>query len=139
MALHDEGRCEVVREWLTDAEEGYQLAEHPLRTAVHFAKAIAFNSQQAAEKYLKALRTWHQVEFPKTHDMAELLGLVATVNPPLADGLEDAKSLTPFAAKMRYSHPPKPTVLRGARNAVHIAASVRGAVLAALKPHLGDE
>ena len=139
MEPHDEGRCEVVREWLMDAEEDYRLAEHLLRTAVHFAKAIAFNSQQAAEKYLKAFLTWHQVEFPKTHDIAELLGLVATVDPALADGLAEAESLTPFAVKMRYPHPAKASALRGAGNAVRVATRVREAVLAALKPHLDEE
>ncbi|MBM3474690.1 MAG: HEPN domain-containing protein [Armatimonadetes bacterium] len=134
----DQARREVVRQWLADAEEDYRLADHLLRTAVHFAKAIASNSQQAAEKYLKAFLAWHQVEFPKTHDIAELLGLVATVDPTLAANLAAADSLTPFAVKMRYPHPAKQSALRGAANAVAVALTVREAVLAALKPHLGE-
>jgi HEPN domain-containing protein len=138
MGPPDEGRREVLREWLADAEEDYPLAEHLLHTAVHFAKAIAFSSQQAAEKYLKGFLAWHQIEFPKTHDMAELLALVATVDPALAERVTEAKSLTPFAAKMRYPHPAKVSALRGARNAVKIAATVREAVLASLKPCLDE-
>jgi len=44
----DEARRVLVREWLAEAEEDYQAAEHMLRTAVHFLKAIGLHAQQAA-------------------------------------------------------------------------------------------
>lgn len=44
-----------------------------------FPNAIAFHCQQAAEKYLKAFLTWHQVAFSKTHDLQELLDIVEAV------------------------------------------------------------
>ena len=34
-----------------------------------------------AEKYLKALLVWHQIEFKKIHDIAVLLRLASKANP----------------------------------------------------------
>ena len=61
-----------------------------------------FHSQQAAEKYLKALLTLKQVEFPKTHSIRELLGLVKTFDEDLAERLEPAVYLTPYGVEARY-------------------------------------
>jgi hypothetical protein len=54
----------------------------------------------------------HQVEFPKTHDIAKLLNRVATVNPKIAEALGDADLLTPFGVEMRYPSD-APEVLQG--------------------------
>ncbi|HOE12382.1 MAG TPA: HEPN domain-containing protein [bacterium] len=37
-----------------------------------FLYPACFHAQQAAEKYLNALLTWHQIEFPKTHSSLDL-------------------------------------------------------------------
>ncbi len=51
---------------------------------------------------MKALLVRHQVEFPKTHDLGQLLDLVAQVAPELAASLEPAEALTPFGVEIRY-------------------------------------
>lgn len=91
--------------------------------------AIAFHAQQAAEKYLKAFLVHRQIEFPKTHDMKELLILVARGNKALAARLEDAKTLTPFAADARYPTEKGELALDTVRHAVQVATNVRDAVL----------
>lgn len=64
--------------------------------------ASCFHSQQAAEKYLKAYLTQRQIEFPKTHSIRELLGLVRTVDGGLAERLHPAVALTPYGVEARY-------------------------------------
>jgi HEPN domain-containing protein len=63
---------------------------------------IGFHAQQAAEKLFKAVLSLHGVPYRRTHDLAELLDLLkgsGTVVPP---EMEQAKTLTPFAAEFRY-------------------------------------
>ena len=63
---------------------------------------VGFHCQQTVEKYLKALLTFCQVEFPKTHDIKRLLALVSCANPEAADALSGAKWLGPFGVDVRY-------------------------------------
>ena len=67
-----------------------------------FREVVAFHSQQAVDKYLKALLVFHQVELPKTHDIERLLYLLRPVQPDVADVLVEAEWLTPFGVDIRY-------------------------------------
>jgi HEPN domain-containing protein len=64
-------------DWLKRANEDFGLARHLLDEESVYLHAIAFHSQQAAGKYLKALLVFHQQEFPKTHDITELLDILS--------------------------------------------------------------
>ncbi len=57
-----------------------------------FRDIVAFHAQQAAEKYLKALLTRHQIEFPKTHLMQQLLVLLSPAEPQLAELLRESRN-----------------------------------------------
>ena len=64
---------------------------------------IGFHAQQAVEKCLKAVLSHGSVVFRRTHDIAELLDLLADAGlpaPPHADSLDD---LNPYAVEARYS------------------------------------
>ena len=101
-----------------------------------FREIIAFHCQQAAEKYLKAYLVRHQIEFPKTHDLAKLLDRVATMNAHLAQSLKDADALTPFGAEVRYPGD-SPEVLRGGEiEAIEISRRVKDAVIGSLQAYL---
>lgn len=63
---------------------------------------LGFHAQQAVEKALKAVLSDAGVAFRRTHDIAELLDLLADFglpSPPHADRLDE---LNPFAVEMRY-------------------------------------
>ncbi|HOZ45150.1 MAG TPA: HEPN domain-containing protein [Candidatus Hydrogenedentes bacterium] len=62
------------------------------------ANPLAFHARQAVEKYLKAFPTWHQVPFPKTHDIERLLVLVESVDNALAE----TAVLTMYGVEARY-------------------------------------
>jgi len=59
-----------------DTEQDLQASEVLLSAARPFPYPACFHAQQTAEKCLKAVLTWHQVEFPKTRAIEELLDLV---------------------------------------------------------------
>jgi HEPN domain-containing protein len=98
-----------------------------------FRDIVGFHCKQAAEKYLKALLTHCQVEFPKTHVLEQLLKLAATTATPLAISVTDAKWLTRFGVEFQYPGD-APEMLPGdEQRAIEIATRVKDAVLDILK------
>lgn len=61
-----------------------------------------FHCQQAVEKALKALLTWHDRPFRKTHDLVELGGQCVEVIPEIEPILRRVAILTEYAWKYRY-------------------------------------
>jgi HEPN domain-containing protein len=135
----DEVARELVRQWLAKAEKDYRLAEHLLAEQGPYLEAIGFNCQQAAEKYLKALLTLRQVPFPRTHNLGELLDLIATVDRGLADSLREITALNPYAVGYRYPAEFPEVTPEDARAAFDLAARVRGALLPVLEACLGQK
>jgi len=76
----------VVRGWAQKAENDLKVALLVFRAAEEGpTEAIAFHAQQCVEKYLKALLCWKGIDFPKTHDVGQLILLLPpTTRPKLA-------------------------------------------------------
>lgn len=91
----------LVRQWVTRAEEDLLAAQHTMTLVERCPlSTVCFHSQQCAEKYLKGLLTSLGLDFPRTHDLMELLPLV-----PHEVGLgltvEDLGSLNRYALETR--------------------------------------
>ncbi len=119
---------ELVRQWLEKAEDDWRLCQRLIVEPESYTEATAFHAQQAAEKYLKAFLTWHQVEFPKTHDVKRLLELAASCDQHLAESLSEAADLTPYAVEYRYPGEYPSVTPHEAEKAVALASRVRGLV-----------
>lgn len=105
-----------------------------LRAAEPLRDIVAFHCQQAAEKYLKALLVYHQVEFRRTHNLRELVDLLSGVAPEIALALDRAAILTPYGVDIRYPGD-FPDVLPGQeQEAFQIVQRVKEAVLKVLVP-----
>ena len=92
-----------------------------------FLGSSVFHAQQAAEKAIKGYLTMKKVRFPKTHDIAKLLKLIATVDPDFAGQLAPATILTQFATAYRYPEevePPEPLTDQSCAKAYAIAVWV---------------
>ena len=63
---------------------------------------LGFHAQQVAEKMLKAVLAYHDIEFPLTHRLTDLIDLGKEHNIVLPEKLEDIRFLTPFAVEFRY-------------------------------------
>jgi HEPN domain-containing protein len=83
-------------------------AESDLRTAELCVEhsgpldAAAFHIQQAAEKLLKSLLASRGTEFPRTHDLEDLIDLALPDFPDLEPFRERLLGLNPYAVEMRY-------------------------------------
>jgi HEPN domain-containing protein len=111
------------------AEEDFNAAKSLITYGASFISTVCFHSQQAAEKYLKAFLTYHQVEFPKTHDIDELLDMIAPIDSKLSESLRDVIILTNYGVDVRYPGD-FPNVTSGdAQQAIQMAEKVRRLVL----------
>ena len=95
----------IIRGWFEKAEADLEAAERralSIADSSRLREIVGFHCQQAVEKYLKALLTLYQVEFPKTHELDRLLVFARVANREAADALSEVKWLAPFAVDIRY-------------------------------------
>ncbi len=129
MRRPEQVKADLVRQWLAKADQDLHAAEALLAVSPPFLYPACFHAQQAAEKYLKALLTWHQVEFPKTHAIEQLLHLLSPVAPDVVSAVQEAADLTPYGVEVRYpSDEPEPDAPETLRS-VELARRVREAVV----------
>ena len=126
---------DLVNKWIKKAENDILTAERELLFEDPITQTICFHCQQAAEKYLKAFLVHHQIYFPKTHRIMELLELCATVNSSFPDELQDADNLTDYAVEIRYPDFWLEPEIKDAKEALAIAEKVKEFVLERLKGH----
>jgi len=125
----------LVGDWTAKADLDFDTVVR-LVAEERFRDIVAFHAQQSAEKYLKALLTRHQVEFPKTHVIRRLLILLHSVDPVLAQDLDEANWLSPFGAEIRYPGDRPQTAPGDEGRAQQLAQKVRDKVMAVLAPYL---
>ena len=74
-------------------------------------EAFGFHCQQAAEKLLKAILSFYDVDFPRTHNLRFLMDLLADAGRRLPDEFSDLDTLTPYGTLFRYEDIPTETVI----------------------------
>jgi HEPN domain-containing protein len=89
-----------------------------------FWEDLCFDAQQAAEKAVKALLVWHQIDFPRTHRLAELLGVFQQAGHAVPEEMWQADRLSDHAIVTRYPGHPYPVDEAEYRQAVALAEQV---------------
>jgi HEPN domain-containing protein len=89
-------------EWLQHAEADLRYARLGRREPGILLSLVAFHAQQAIEKALKALLVADHVDFPRTHDLEELLTIIQRAGRRWPPVLDNVKELTPMAVQTRY-------------------------------------
>jgi len=116
------------KEWIKKADADLRVAER-LFSLNEEPWIIAFHSQQAVEKYLKAFLVYKKVRFKKTHDIREILNLCIKIDKSFIElrklGIEH---LSIYAAAVRYPGVVEPT-LEEAKSALEVGRKVREFVL----------
>lgn len=121
-------KADLVRGWLEKARRDLIVALNELSRSEPLTDVICFHAQQAAEKYLKAYLTWYEIEFPKTHDLEDLVLLAGQKDPEFLALKDEVAMLTPYAVETRYPEFEEPS-LEDAKEAVQLAEKVRDFVL----------
>ena len=129
----DTARASLVAQWLEKANKDLAAAEHLLSEGPRHREAVGYLSQQAAEKYLKALLVDRSIEFPKTHDIRALLKLAELTVAGISQRLQEAEFLNPFGVDVRYPGD-SPDMLPGDElHAAQLAREVRDTVQEIMK------
>lgn len=63
---------------------------------------VGFHGQQAVEKYLKAVLAAHGIAFRRSHDLAELMDVLADHQLPPPPHAATLDELNPYAVEARY-------------------------------------
>lgn len=115
----------VAGEWVEKVENDLKNAAHTLKMGKECpTDTVCFHAQQCIEKHLKALPVVRGVDFPKTHDIEELMGLAPVAMRPSLNASEQGL-LTDYATTARYPGYGEIVSLGDARQAVRIARRVR--------------
>jgi HEPN domain-containing protein len=109
---------------LAHAEADLHFARLGQKDADTMEILIAFHTQQGIEKALKAVLVQHEVEFPKTHDLEELVELIERAGLVWPPELNKAIELTPFATQGRYPGFDEPITRAEVGEALDLAAKV---------------
>jgi HEPN domain-containing protein len=111
------------REWLRRAKGNLALAKQR-KPREAFWEDLCFQAQQAAEKAVKAVLRFHQIDFPKTHDLRQLFNLLDSKGHSTPQAIWEAVDLTDFAVETRYPGPAEPVTQKEYRDAIKLAEQV---------------
>jgi HEPN domain-containing protein len=115
--------AQISDEWLRRARGNLARARQP-KPAEGFWEDLCFDAQQAAEKAVKAVLVCRQVDFPKTHQIGELLVLLRQAGHDAPETVWQAQPLSNYAVSTRYPSPEEPVTEDEWRDAVAIAEQV---------------
>lgn len=127
------------RAWLVRAHRDLGMGRAVLDARPSYPDGAAFHAQQAVEKSVKGLLTWHGRVFRKTHDLGELGRLGVAVDPTLEPSLRSAAPLSEFAWRFRYPGDLEEPSQAEAEEALELAREVHEAVLARLPKDIDPE
>lgn len=93
---------ELANRWLERSDNDIITARQTLLLTNGPTDTPCFHAQQAIEKAFKALLTFHQITFPRTHDLLRLLDLALPFMPDLDDDREGFADLESYAVDVCY-------------------------------------
>jgi HEPN domain-containing protein len=128
--------AEIIKEWISKADEDFEFALLNLREGKTFFSQICFHFQQASEKYLKSFIIAQELDFRKIHDLPLLLKICSSKDPSLEEIREDCEYLNPFYVDTRYPvHWPTNFSLHEAQKAHHSASRIRSIIKEKLRKY----
>lgn len=94
---------DLTDEWVAKAEGDFATAQRELRARrqPNF-DAACFHAQQCAEKYLKALLSFHGARLPKSHHLIDLLDLCLRHDRTIEAWRDSLLALNPYGVHYRY-------------------------------------
>src|SRR2546425_5586600 len=99
---HDPARVADTKAWLVRAATDLRAAALDLTATPPILEDVVFHCQQAVEKAMKGLLSWHDEPFGKTHDLGALGETCLRMDSTLRSLVDRAAPLTEYAWKFRY-------------------------------------
>lgn len=111
------------QEWINRARSNLAIARQPKHPDVYW-EDLCFESQQAAEKALKAVLLAKGIRFRFVHDLSEHLTLLEQAGIELPEEVRSAAILTDYSVEARYPGPYEPVTETEFRESLAIAEAV---------------
>jgi HEPN domain-containing protein/predicted nucleotidyltransferase len=125
---------DAAHEWYEQGDRDRRMARLLLSADPPELGGVAFHSQQAVEKYFKAILTLHREEPPYTHDLGELLDQIEQYEEEFGAFRSAAEKMSPFAVAVRYPNPENVPTEEEARGLVERVDTIRSEVRDRLFP-----
>ena len=122
------------RAWFKKAAHDLRMAELALRDDPPLTDQVVYHAQQAAEKAMKGLLTWHERIFRKTHNLVELGESCAALHPDMEPLLRRTAGLSDYAWQYRYPGDMDEPDAEEADEALNLARETVAALLPLLPP-----
>ena len=90
------------RAWFSKAAHDLRMSELALRDDPAMTDQAVYHAQQAVEKAMKGLLTWHERIFRKTHNLVELGEACAKLLPDIEPLFRRSAGLSDYAWQYRY-------------------------------------
>ncbi len=110
-------------DWLRRAKSNLIRAKQPKPEEVLW-EDLCFDTQQAAEKALKAVLVARRIPFRFVHDIAELLTLIENQSVTLPEEIKASAELTDYSVESRYPGSFEPVTEEELNRALKIAEIV---------------
>jgi HEPN domain-containing protein len=120
-------KANEARVWMNYAKTDLRAARALLESDEFFPLQICFLSQQCAEKAIKAILVFEEVDFPKNHDLDRLRDLIPD-GWKFKKAFPDLAELTIWAVDSRYPGNTPDVVESEARETLQLAEAVFDAV-----------
>ncbi len=95
-------KINAVNAWFKKAENDLRTSEYIITMDDPPYDTVCFHAQQCAEKYIKGFLTFHEIDFPKTHSIEDLVLLCKNIAPSLESEIGDVEVLSIYAVETRY-------------------------------------
>jgi HEPN domain-containing protein len=89
-------------EWIEHARSDLRLARLAAADAYVRPEQACFHLQQTAEKAIKAVLLFQNIDFPLTHDIEELIIIAEQNGLAMPEEVREASILSPYAVETRY-------------------------------------
>ncbi len=120
------------RIWINYSESDLHAANTLLKSKEFFPLQVCFLSQQCAEKAIKAILIFEEVNFPKIHDLDRLRDLIPK-GWKVKEQFQDLAELTIWAVESRYPGDMPDVTEHEAQETLYLAEAVFNAVSAELE------
>lgn len=117
----DKSPSDQCSDWLIHSRSDLRLAKISLKDTQILPEDCTFHAQQCAEKALKALLIAKSIEYPRTHSLEVLVGLLNERGMQIPETIDQAYILTQYAVQTRYPGEWEPITRHEARKAMELA------------------
>jgi HEPN domain-containing protein len=112
------------KEWFVIGDDELGYAQAAFNDFDDFYGQMCVQAHQAIEKYLKGFLVYHDMRYPRTHDLTKLIKDCAKIDKKFLDFLDDCNKIADYYIELRYPVHYRERTKEEAGQAIEIARSI---------------